>query len=92
MSNPSRGTRAVGAVAFSLIMGGLLAFAGLLLGWFLWGRFGPPPSDLDDTDAYLFGLLVGGAMGLIGCAALLWKFWPRTTHALDKVPDGTRLT
>jgi drug/metabolite transporter (DMT)-like permease len=71
MSNPSRGTRAVAAVAFSLIMGGLLAFAGLLLGWYLWGRFGPPPRDPDDTEAYIFGLLIGGVMGLVGGATLL---------------------
>jgi hypothetical protein len=68
-------------------MGGLLAFGGLLLGWYLLGHFGPPPSDPDDTDAYLFGLLVGGAMGLIGSAALLWKFWPRAARALDKIPN-----
>ena len=80
------------AVVFSLIMGGLLAFGGLLLGWYLWAHFGPPPRDPDDTDAYLFGLFVGGAVGLIGSAALLWRFWPRATHALDKVPGGTRLT
>jgi hypothetical protein len=67
----------VRAVVFSLIMGGLLAFGGLLLGWYLWGHFGPAPRDPDDTEAYLFGLLIGGAMGLVGGATLLWKFWPR---------------
>lgn len=90
MSNPSRAARAVSAVVFSLIMAGLLAFGGLLLGWYLWGHFGPAPRDPDDTDAYLFGLLIGGAVGLAGGATLLWKFWPRAARKLDKTSEGER--
>jgi len=90
MSNPSKGARAVSAILFSLIMAGLLAFAGLLLGMYLWGHFGPPPRDPDDTDAYLCGLLLGGVMGLVGGATLLWKFWPRPARALDKSAEGER--
>jgi hypothetical protein len=77
MSKPSKRARAVSAVLFSLIMAGLLAFGGLLLGMYLWGHFGPAPRDPDDTDTYLFGLLVGGATGLFAGATLLLKFWPR---------------
>lgn len=78
MSKPPRGARALGAVVFSLVMGSLLALGGLLLGWYLWKQFGPAPRDPDDTDGYVFGLLFGGAIGLIGGATLLWKFWPRS--------------
>jgi len=90
MSKPSRRARAVSAVLFSLIMAGLLAFGGLLLGMYLWGHFDPAARDPDDTDAYLFGLLVGGAMGLIGGTVLLWKFWPRAARALDRTAKGER--
>jgi len=55
----------------------LLGLAGLLVGMYLWGHFGPPATDPDDTDAYFFGLLVGGLL-VCGVVASLWKFWPRT--------------
>jgi hypothetical protein len=80
----------VSAVVFSLIMAGLLGFGELLLGMYLWGHLGPAPRDPDDTDAYLFGLLTGGAMGLIGGAMLLWKFWPRAASKLDKTAESER--
>ncbi|PYT98243.1 MAG: hypothetical protein DMG38_15900 [Acidobacteria bacterium] len=50
--------RRASAVLFSLITACLLGFGGLLVGMSLWRRFGPPARDPDDTDAYLFGLLV----------------------------------
>lgn len=81
----SSGARAVSAVLFSLIMAGLLAFSGLLLGMFLWGHFGAAPRDPDNTDAYLLGLLIGGAAGLIGGATLLWRFWPRSARGVRGV-------
>lgn len=90
MSKPSRRTRAASSILFSLIMGGLFAFAGLLLGTYLWGHFGPASKDPDDTDAYLFGLLVGGVTGLVGGATLLWKFWPRSAPELHKTAEGER--
>jgi hypothetical protein len=58
--------RAAAAVLFSLIMACLLGFGGLLLGMYLWGHFGQPANDPDDTDAYLCGLLVGGIMAAGG--------------------------
>jgi hypothetical protein len=71
--------RATAAILFSLIMACLLGFGGLLAGMYLWGHFGPPAKDPDDTDAYFFGLLVGGLMAIGGGTASLWKFWPRAT-------------
>jgi len=71
--------RAVAAILFSLIMACLLGLGGLLTGTFLWGRFGPPANDPDDTAAYFCGLLVGGLMAVGGGVALLWKFWPHAT-------------
>jgi hypothetical protein len=71
--------RAAAAILFSLIMACLLGFGGLLAGMYLWGHFGPPAKDPDDTDAYFFGLLVGGLMAIGGGTASLWKFWPRAT-------------
>lgn len=64
-------------VLFSLIMACPLGLGGLLVGTYLWGHFGPPSTDPDDTDAYLFGLLVGGLLGMGGIVGSLWKFWPR---------------
>jgi hypothetical protein len=60
-----------------LIMGYLLGLGGLLAGMYLWGHFGPPARDPDDTDAYLCGLLVGGVMAISGVIVLLWMSWPR---------------
>jgi hypothetical protein len=71
--------RAAAAVLFSLIMACLLGFGGLLLGTYLWGHFGQPANDPDDTDAYLCGLLVGGIMAVGGGMVSLWKFWPRAS-------------
>jgi len=36
---------------------------GSLAGWILWARYGPAARDVDDTDGYLFGLLVGVVFG-----------------------------
>ena len=77
MMKQTRRLRAATAILFSLIMACLLALGGLLAGMYLWGRFGPPSTDPDDTEAFLCGLLVGGVMALVGGTALLWKFWPR---------------
>jgi hypothetical protein len=91
MSKPSKGTRVATAILFSLIMASLLAFGGLLLGMYLWGHFGPAPRDPDDTDAYLFGLLVGGITGLLGGATLLWRFWPRAAAGRRKPAEGEQV-
>lgn len=82
----TRGKRAVAAILFSLIIACLLGFAGLLAGMYLWGHFGPPATDADDTDAYLCGLLAGGIVAVGGYGAMLWKFWPRTT---PKAPQSS---
>jgi hypothetical protein len=84
MTKQTRRMRFAAAILFSLIMACLLAFGGLLAGWYLWDHFGPPAKDPDDTEAYFFGLLVGGVMALVGGMALLWKFWPRPTVASDE--------
>jgi hypothetical protein len=68
--------RAAAAILFSFIMACLLGLSGLLIGMYLWGRFGPPANDPDDTAAYFCGLLVGRLMAVGGGVALLWKFWP----------------
>jgi hypothetical protein len=78
MANHLRRRRAA-AILFSLIVASLLGLGGLLAGMYLWDQLGPPANDPDDTDSYLCGLLVGGVMAMIGCGALLWKFWPRAT-------------
>jgi hypothetical protein len=77
MTEHSRRKRTAAAVLFSLIMACLLGFGGLLIGMYLWGHYGQPANDPDDTDAYLCGLLVGGIMAVGGGMASLWKFWPR---------------
>jgi hypothetical protein len=74
--------RRAAAVLFSLIMACLVGLAGLLVSMYLWGHFGPPATDPDDTNAYLFGLLVGGFLGACGIVGSLWKFWPRTGKTL----------
>jgi hypothetical protein len=84
MTKQTRRMRVATAILFSLIMAGLLAFGGLLAGMYLWGHFGPPAKDPDDTAAYLSGLLVGGVMALVGGMALLWKFWPRATPGVSQ--------
>src|SRR2546429_4142346 len=58
--------RRASAVLFSLITACLLGLGGLLVGMSLWRHFGPPAKDPDDTDAYLFGLLVGGLLAICG--------------------------
>jgi Na+-driven multidrug efflux pump len=77
MTKAKKTKRAVTAILFSLILGGLLGFVGLLVGMYLWTHFGRPPKDPDDSDAYLCGLVVGGLMALIAASGSLWKFWPR---------------
>lgn len=69
--------RAVAAILFSLIIGWMLALAGLLVGMYLWSHFGPPTSDPDETDAYRCGLALGGIMAICGAGGLMWKLWPR---------------
>ena len=81
--NPRR-WRVTAAILFSLIMGCLLGFGGLLAGMYLWGHFGPPTRDPDDTDAYLCGLLVGGVMAIGGVIALLWMSWPRAAPKVSQ--------
>lgn len=90
MTPHSRQSRALTAIAFSLIMVCLLGFVGLLAGAYLWGHFGPAPRDPDETDAYLCGLLVGGIMAMGGCMALLWKFWPRATPKAHHPAEAER--
>jgi hypothetical protein len=87
MNESTKFARIAAAVLFSLIMGGLLAFGGLLAGMYLWGHFGPAPTDPDETGAYLCGLLFGGLAGLAGATTLLWKFWPRTVPDRNKLLD-----
>ena len=67
----------------------LLGLGGLLAGSYLWGHLGPPAKDPDDTEAYLCGLLLGGALATGGFGALLWKFWPRATTEVSQ-SSGTR--
>ena len=66
------------AILFSLSMACVLGLAGLVVGSYLWGHFGPPAADADDTGGYLFSLLVGGILGAFGIAVPLWMFWPRS--------------
>ena len=73
------------AILFSLIVACLLGLGGLLAGTYLWGHSGPPANDPDDTEAYLFGLLVGGLMAVGGCGALLWKSWPRAAPRTSQI-------
>ena len=75
----SRRKRAVAAVFFSSIMACLLGFGGLLIGMYLWGHLGTPAHDLDDSDAYVCGLLIGSVMAMGGGAVLLWWTWPRVS-------------
>src|ERR1700747_1929518 len=71
--------RVAAAISFSLIIGCPLGLSGLLAGMYLWGHFGPPATDPDGMEAYLFGLLVGGFTGITGGVASLWRFLPRAT-------------
>lgn len=77
MANPPYRRRAA-AVLFSLIMACLLAFAGLLARMYLYGHFGPPAQDYDETEDYLCGLLVGAISAVAGGGVLLRKLWPRS--------------
>ena len=77
--------RRASAVLFSLITACLLGLGGLLVGMSRWRHFGPPAKDPDDTDAYLFGLLVGGLLAICGIVGSLWKFWPRTAKIMEHV-------
>jgi len=77
--------RRASAVLFSLITACLLGLGGLLVGMSLWRHFGLPAKDPDDTDAYLFGLLVGGLLAMCGIVGSLWKFWPRTAKIMEHV-------
>jgi hypothetical protein len=78
MRNNAKLKRAAAAIVFSLLMAFVLYLAGFLGGNYLWSRFGPPANDPDETSALICGLLVGGSMAVVGAAAILWKFWPRT--------------
>ena len=77
--------RRASAVLFSLITACLLGLGGLLVGMSLWRHFGLPAKDPDDTDAYLFGLLVGGLLAICGIVGSLWRFWPRTAKIMEHV-------
>ena len=69
------------AIVFSLSMACVLGLLGLLVGSYLWGHFGPPAADVDDTNGYLFSLLVGGLLSACGIVGSLWMFWPRALKA-----------
>jgi hypothetical protein len=79
MNENRKRKRAAAAVLFSLIMGCVLGLGGFLGGSYLWGRYGPPANDPDETDAYFCGLLVGGITAVGAGSVSLWKFWPRTS-------------
>ncbi|MGO9589218.1 MAG: hypothetical protein ACLP3K_04120 [Candidatus Acidiferrales bacterium] len=79
--NPSKATRALTAILFSLIMGVVLAFGGFLAGAYLWSHLGPPEADPDEMGTLRCGILVGGITGLVAGVTLLWKFWPRSVPA-----------
>jgi hypothetical protein len=66
------------AILFSLLMACVLGL-GLLVSTYFWGHFGPPAADVDDTNGYLFSLLVGGLLGAFEIGGSLWMFWPRAT-------------
>jgi len=87
MTGNARRKRAAAAILFSLIMACLLGFGGLLVGWYLWGHFGPPTNDPDETGAFFFGLLVGGVVALGGGITSLWRFWPRTLSESSQSSD-----
>lgn len=72
--------RRAAAVLFSPIMACLLGLGGLLVTAYLWEHFGPPATDPDDTNAFLFGLLVGALLAACGIVGSLWKFWPRAAR------------
>jgi hypothetical protein len=61
----------------------LLGLGGLLAGSYVWDHFGPPANDPDDTNAYLFGLLVGCLLAICGIVGSLWKFWPRAAKRVE---------
>ena len=86
MTQRTKLTRVAAAIAFSLIMAGLMAFGGLLLGSCSWDHLGPARTDPDDTDALLCGLFTGGVIAVVGGTTLLWKFWPRAATEDPKPP------
>lgn len=65
-----------GAILFSLMMASIFGFAGLLVGSYLFARFGPLTNSPDQIGALMFGILVGVVAALIIFSVLLWKFWP----------------
>ena len=65
------------SVVFSVLMACVLGLAGIVVGNYLWGHFGPPAADPDDTQGYLFGLLVGSILSACGIIWSFWMFWPR---------------
>src|SRR5215469_4214190 len=71
--------RRAAAIVFSLLVACALGLIGLLVSTYLWGHFGPPAADADDTNGYLFSLLVGALLGACGIVGSLWMFWPRAT-------------
>src|SRR5258708_14681564 len=71
--------RAAASVLFSLIIACLLGLGGFLGSSYLWSHYGPLPGDPDESDAYFCGLLVGGAIAIVGGTVSLWKFWPRAS-------------
>jgi hypothetical protein len=82
--------RRVGAaVFFALLMAFVLGLSGLLVGDYLWSRYGPPANDPDETDAFLWGLVVGGVMAVGGGVAIVWKFWPRSPAPKLQQANGT---
>lgn len=67
----------VGAILFSSMIASIFGFAALLVGSYLFARFGPPASGPDQIGALMFGVLVGVVAALIVFSVLLRKFWPR---------------
>jgi hypothetical protein len=90
MTKHSKPAIAATAILFSSIMACVLGFGGLIAGMYLWRHFGPRAKDFDETNAYLCGLLVGGALAIGGGVALLWTFWPRTVPRASQASLVTR--
>jgi hypothetical protein len=75
--------RRVAAIFFVLILVYVFGLVGFLSGNYLWSRYGPLPRDVDETQAYFFGLLVGILLAVVGGMGLLWKLWPRRWRSVD---------
>jgi hypothetical protein len=71
--------RAAAAILLSLLMASVLEIVGLLVGSFLWSRYGPPANDPDQVGALFCGVIVGTVMAIGGVVAILWRFWPRNS-------------